>query len=271
MKKIYTLLTFLMAGAILFLLGFAFNWANQRSAQASIDLSGIGITQTSRQPVLSPTSLLPTKGAILETLESPRLDALTDFRRGPLLNDEIRQSLIITQSQVVKDVLLQVSDVVLYDSRAYIKTCISSPDAVDPMDFGSSTLTSSEGIWINFYINGHPALISPEQGRCLILEYWDIPPIYATSMQFTMDIVGYVVPDEGRFCEAYQRRSLRDQRVVEAGIEFSCDEVNGAFSMEITRNDQNIPENIVYGMVQDVVVRAVPGPWSFDLPVIHMQ
>ena len=267
MNKTTKILGFILACTILFFLGLFLNWLNERPVQGEQDFL---VSVPNELELDSIADVQP-----METLQQPPLheteiatdiiDEIADMQRGGFINDQIKKSLTVSHMETISGVTLQVSDVVLYDTRAFVKVCMSSEHETDPLDFGSTHLISGEQEWINFYVN-ESDLDSPEEmGRCLILEFWGIPIIKTETIQFIMDYVGLVVPDEGKMCETYYRRVLSNDLPKQYGVEISCEEKNGMTDIQIIRNENQMHENFIYGIMNDVIAGITYGPWNFDL------
>jgi len=246
---------------IFFVVGFGINWVSQEIVYGSQENSSVVIpiekSTVTREFILPKTETMTPNEV---------LDEVADFKRGALLTKEIRDQLELSHSQIKNKITLQTSDIILEDSRAYVKVCMSSLSGSDPLDFGTGILRVGTNEWINFFV--HKFFNNdPEIGRCLILEYFGIPNIEDETMNFSMAWVGYVVPDEGKACEAYDRRSKNDQRVSASGVEISCDDINGTIDLQIIKNERNLSEDDINKLVMDVIAGVQFGPWEFELNI----
>ena len=275
MKKTTKVLGFILACTILFCLGLFLNWLDERPVMGAQEAVKVETSTPTKEIVENETSspLKEISGVPNDNLDvsAPDIDILADMQRGALLTEEVRNRLILAHEQTVSGITLQVSDVILSGSRAYIRICMDSEKTTEPLMFGTSRLLLLSQEWIDAYIHFDEPKQTPGLGTCLIMEYWGIPEIRAKTADFKMSWVGLEIPDEGRYCEAYYRRAKADQFLFNNGIEIVCEEINGALEIQITRNDKQLDKNLVYGMVQEVVGGVTDGPWEFEVSLLNQN
>lgn len=159
---------------------------------------------------------------------------------------------------------MQTSDIIVNESRAYLKVCIASDQVDEALDFGTAILAADEQEWIDFFV--HKTIDDdPQVGRCIVFEFWGIPKLDSKTFKFTMEWVGYLAPDEGKACQVYQQRANLDSRLSDAGIEIACIEKSGVPQLEIVKNLQNLNQNIAQELIDQVISGVIPGPWIFNL------
>jgi hypothetical protein len=141
----------------------------------------------------------------------------------------------------------------------------------EPLIFGGSHLLFQDQEWIDAYIHFDEPKQTPGLGTCLIMEYWGTPELKSDSIRFRMDGVGLEIPDEGRYCEAYNRRAQADERLKKYDVIISCEEKSGITDIQITHNNSGLSENVIYGMVQEIVTGAVLGPWEFEVGLLNQN
>ena len=195
-----------------------------------------------------------------------------DGKRGTFLTENIRKQVAeLTQKEVINQVEVAISDVIRYDTRAFVKMCIKQETSDEPMEFGIFDVTYAGGIATNAYV--HHDVDPMDQARCLILEVLSIPPsITSENWTLTMKNVSYVAPDEGTECDTFKRRAQGSDVLKQNEIAFSCDHGNGQTGVTVTSKADNLSEQQADEILHDVLYGITWGPWVFQLdPIVAYE
>ena len=191
-----------------------------------------------------------------------------DGKRGSFLTENIRKQVaVLTQKEIVNQVEVGISDVIRYDTRAFVKLCIKEETSKEPMNFGMFDITYPGGNAMNTFV--HLDVEPINQARCVILEFESISPtISSDDWAFVMQYVAYVAPDEGTECEAYKRIAKDSEILKQNDIAFTCEHGNGQTGVTITSKPDNLSEQQADEILHDVLHGITWGPWVFQLDPI---
>jgi carboxypeptidase C (cathepsin A) len=191
-----------------------------------------------------------------------------DGKRGSFLTDSIRKQVaVLTQKEVVNQVEVGISDVIRYDTRAFVKMCIKQEFSDEPMNFGMYDITYPGGSASNAFV--HLDVDPIDHARCVILEIESIQPsISSDDWTLIMELVGFVAPDEGTECDTFKRRAQGSDILKQNEIAFSCDHGNGQTGVTVTSKADNLSEQQADEILHDVLYGITWGPWVFQLDPI---
>ena len=191
-----------------------------------------------------------------------------DGKRGSFLTENIRKQVDeLTQKEVINQVEVGISDVIRYDTRAFVKMCIKNETSDEPMDFGMINITYPGGSAANAFV--HLDVDSINQARCLIFEFESIQPsILSEDWTLTMTSVVFIAPDEGTECDAFKRIAKDSEVLKQNDIAFTCEHGNGQTSVTVTSKADNLSEQQADEILHDVLHGITRGPWVFQLDPI---
>jgi hypothetical protein len=191
-----------------------------------------------------------------------------DGKRGSFLTENIRKQVAeLTQKEVVNQVEVGISDVIRFDTRAFVKLCIKEEISKEPMNFGMFDITYPGGNAMNTFV--HLDVEPINQARCVILEFESISPtISSDDWAFVMQYVAYVAPDEGTECEAYKRIARESEILKQNEITFTCEHGNGQTGVTVTSKADNLSEQQADEILHEVLHGITWGPWVFQLDPI---
>jgi hypothetical protein len=258
-KAIYYLGLFVF----IFLVGVGMRWiiSSLTTPKSPMDIPVV------KAEIPSPTPLPTDPVKVQPTLQPAVLDAGADLKRGTFFSADINQQLgKPIQEQEANQVKVSVSNIVRQDTRAFVKVCMQRLDMDEPLDFGTVSLEYPDGRAENFFVNMETDPV--EKSRCLVLEFVGVP-VDASSgnWKLTMEWVGFVAPDEGTECTAYQRRAQQNDQVQKNGIKFSCNSMSGSAEIKIVSKSTHLSDQQAMDILNQAVSGVIQGPWVFEIPV----
>jgi hypothetical protein len=191
-----------------------------------------------------------------------------DGKRGSFLTDSIRKQVaVLTQKEVVNQVEVGISDVIRYDTRAFVKLCIKKEISTGPMYHGMFTITYPGGSVSNAIV--HLDVDPIDQARCTIVEIISIQPsISSEDWALNMEYVGYVAPDEGTECDTFNEIAKESEVLKQNEITFTCEHGNGQTGVTVTSKADNLSEQQADKILYEVLYGVTRGPWVFQLDPI---